>query len=43
MKLLENKNFSDEVLRVLEILQGKVTSCTHFMVDIHSIGLYKEI
>ena len=42
-RIIREEGFSDDVLRVLETLQGEVTSYTQLVVEIHSIGLYEEI
>ena len=41
--IIREEGFSDDVLRVLESLQGDVTSCTQVVVEIHSIELYEKI
>ena len=41
--IIREEEFSDDVLRVLELLQEEATSCTQVVVEIHSIELYEEI
>jgi hypothetical protein len=41
--IIREEGFSDDVLRVLDTLQGEVTSCAQLVVEIHSIRLYEEI
>ena len=41
--IIREERFSDDVLRILETLQGEIISYAQFVVEIHSIGLYEEI